>query len=89
MADKVLIVHTTAPVNKQTGQQLCARCGDQLHFVNVRSLPKEGSLANPEAHCFAGGINVVIQSPPIVLGDFKEGEAPPIGEFCQKIEKKK
>lgn len=93
MPEQILTVHTTAPINKQTGQQLCTRCAEHLHFVDLKSLPAPGPFGNalsaPEAHCYAAGVNVILQSPPIVLGEFKEGEQPAIGEFCQKPEKKK
>lgn len=89
-----MIVHTTAPLDKTTGKQLCTRCGDQLHFVDLRGLPAPGpfglnELAKPEAHCFAPGINVVIQSPPLIFGEFVEGQNPPMGEFCAKAKKEK
>lgn len=88
MTEATWTVHTTAPLNKTTGVQPCVRCGEQLHFVNLSSLPPVGplgnALSNPEAHCYAPGINVIQQSPPLILGEFKEGALPAIGNFCEK-----
>ncbi len=90
LTEPELIVHTTLPVDKKTGSQRCLRCNDQLHFVDLKSLPKPGPLGNelskPEAHCYAPGVNVVMQSPPMVLGEYVEGKKPPVGVFCQKAE---
>ena len=88
-----MTVHTTAPVNKTTGKQVCVRCGEQLHEVNLSALPPAVPLGNelskPEAHCYAPGVNVIVQSPPLLLGEFVEGQSPAIGEFCPKAKKEK
>lgn len=96
MADENLrlphnIVHTTAALDKKTGNQLCVRCGALLHYVNLSSLPAPGVIENelskPEAHCYAPGINVIQSSRPMILGEYKEGQAPQLGAFCQAAKK--
>lgn len=93
MPDNILIVHTTAPIDKQNGKQVCVRCGEQLHEVNLSALPPAGQFGNelskPEAHCYTPGVNVIVQSPPVLLGEFVEGQSPAIGEFCSKTKKEK
>lgn len=88
MADGTWIVHTTGPLDKKTGVQACVRCGEQLHYVNLSALPPAGplgnALSNPDAHCYSLGINVIAQSPPLILGEYKEGVLPATGNFCEK-----
>lgn len=95
MAEEKYIVHTTAPINPETGKQNCVRCGELLHEVDLGAIPKPGpiktELSKIEAHCYAPAIHVMVVPgyPKRVLGDDNaDFKLPSIGQFCVKAGKK-
>lgn len=96
MAEEKYMVHTTAPINPQTGRQVCVRCGELLHQVDLSAIPKPGpmntELSKIEAHCYAPAIHVMVVPgrPKVVLGDDNaDFKLPTIAQFCAMVSGKK